>query len=255
LATQGCVTSDSFEGLRALLVPSEKRAPFADVERKRRHKTVTSIEFAGRWSLLRTPFASVLPFGRGQGSVSERPVTPSEEERAPAERVTGKETREREDAVEAFARVLLRRYGVMFRRLLEREAFSISWFELGRVYRRLEARGEIRGGHFISGVSGEQFALPEAIGLLRSLRKAKPNGELIALSAADPLNLVGILTPGPRITAIAANRILMRDGLPIAALEAGQIIALGNETGESDGAIEHALKVGTLPKALRPYYG
>jgi len=75
------------------------------------------------------------------------------------------------------------------------------------------------------------------------------------LSAADPLNLVGILTPGPRITAIAANRILMRDGLPIAALEAGQIIALGNETGESDGAIEHALKVGTLPKALRPYYG
>jgi len=255
LATQGCVTSDSFEGLRALLVPSEKRAPFADVERKRRHKTVTSIEFAGRWSLLRTPFASVLPFGRGQGSVSARPVTPSEEERAPAERVTGKETREREDAVEAFARVLLRRYGVMFRRLLEREAFSISWFELGRVYRRLEARGEIRGGHFISGVSGEQFALPEAIGLLRSLRKAKPNGELIALSAADPLNLVGILTPGPRITAIAANRILMRDGLPIAALEAGQIIALGNETGESDGAIEHALKVGTLPKALRPYYG
>src|SRR5206468_4563642 len=114
----------------------------------------------------------------------------------------------RDVAVEAFARVLLRRYGVMFRRLLERESLDASWFELGRVYRRLEARGEIRGGHFVGGVSGEQFARPEAIGLLRSLRNTAPTGELIPLSGADPLNLVGVLTPGPRIPAIGANRIL-----------------------------------------------
>src|SRR5213076_1063917 len=116
----------------------------------------------------------------------------------------------RDEAIETFARVLLRRYGVVFRRLLERESLKVSWFELGRVYRRLEARGEIRGGYFVSGVSGEQFALPEAIGLLRSIRKTKPTGELIALRAADPLNLVGILTPGPRVTAITSNRILLR---------------------------------------------
>ena len=161
----------------------------------------------------------------------------------------------KEPAVETFARVLLRRYGVMFRRLLESESLNVSWFELGRVYRRLEARGEIRGGHFVGGVSGEQFALPEAIGLLRSLRKNKPAGELVAISAADPLNLAGILTPGPRITAIAANRILLRDGLPIAALETGQIIQLEVSACEDNRSIEHSLKVGHLSPALRPYYG
>src|SRR5205814_9611403 len=130
----------------------------------------------------------------------------------------------RDAAVETCARVLLRRYGVVFRRLLDRESLKISWFELGRVYRRLEARGQIRGGYFVNGVSGEQFALPEAVGLLRSLRKTKPSGEFIALSAADPLNLVGILTPGTRVTAVASNRILLRDGLPVAALEAGKMV-------------------------------
>jgi len=144
---------------------------------------------------------------------------------------------------------------VMFRRLLERESLDVSWYELGRVYRRLEARGEIRGGHFVGGVSGEQFALPEAIGLLRSVRKAAPKGELVVLSAADPLNLVGVLTPGPRIPAIAANRVLLRDGLPIAALEAGQIIKLETEADVEDGMVVNALKVGKMPASLRPYYG
>src|SRR6185369_13302806 len=102
----------------------------------------------------------------------------------------------REAAVEKFARVLLRRYGIVFRRLLERESLPVTWYELVRIYRRWEARGEIRGGYFVGGISGEQFALPEAIGLLRSIRKASPNSELITLSAADSLNLQGILTPG-----------------------------------------------------------
>jgi ATP-dependent Lhr-like helicase len=123
-----------------------------------------------------------------------------------------------------------------------------------KVLRRLEARGEIRGGHFVSGVSGEQFALPEAIGSLRSLRKTKPSGDLIMLSAADPLNLVGVLTPGPRITAIGANRLLLRDGVPIAALEAGQVINLNGDSGTSEREIEQSLKVGKLSPALRRYY-
>ncbi len=227
LSAQGWVTADSFEGLRALLLPQEKRAPFGDLDRKRHHRVITSIEHAGRWSLL-------------------RPHEPKAES----------EIREsaHDQSIEEFARVLLRRYGIMFRRLLERESLKVSWFDLGRIYRRLEARGEIRGGHFVSGVSGEQFALPEAIGMLRSIRKEKSSGELIMLSAADPLNLVGVLTPGQRITAIAANRILQRDGVPIAALEGGQIVMLNNESGASDGEIAQSLRVGKLPPALRRYY-
>jgi ATP-dependent Lhr-like helicase len=156
-------------------------------------------------------------------------------------------------AVEAFARILLRRYGIVFRRLLEREALGVSWYELGRVYRRLEARGEIRGGHFVQGASGEQFALPEAIGLLRSIRKAEPSGEWIVINAADPLNLQGILTPGLRVTSITANRILLRDGQPVAALIGGKTEMLNGH--ELDPvAIERALTVGKMSAQLRPYY-
>src|SRR5438046_10622521 len=129
------------------------------------------------------------------------------------------ESSARNSALEKFAQVLLRRYGVVFRRLLERESFAITWYELGRVYRRWEARGEIRGGYFVGGASGEQFALSEAIGLLRSIRKTPPKDALVTLSAADPLKLQGILTPGPRIAAVTTNRILFRDGFPVAALE------------------------------------
>jgi ATP-dependent Lhr-like helicase len=102
-------------------------------------------------------------------------------------------------------------------------------------------------------VSGEQFALPEAIGLLRSVRKTPLKGELVTLSAADPLNLVGILTPGQRVAAFTNNRILFRDGLPVAALEAGEIRSLSDDA-NFDAAAEKALKIGKLPTALRPYY-
>jgi ATP-dependent Lhr-like helicase len=90
----------------------------------------------------------------------------------------------------------------------------------------LEARGEIRGGRFVNGFSGEQYALPEAVQLLRSLRRKAAPGRFAALSAADPLNLVGVLTPGRKITAVATNRICFRDGLPIAAREGGELIDL-----------------------------
>jgi len=229
LAALGLVTSDSFDGLRALLVPSNKRPTFGRNAGKRRRKAnLASIEFAGRWSLLRTDAASS-PSGNGA------------------------ESSVRDAAIEQFARVLLHRYGVVFRRLLERESFPATWYQLGRIYRRWEARGEIRGGYFVGGTSGEQFALPEAIGLLRSIRKASPNGELITLSGADPLNLQGILTPGPRIAALTANRVLFLDGLPIAALEAGQIRKIA-DTPVSDLQVETALKVGKLRPSLRPYY-
>ena len=240
LAAIGLVTSDSFDGLRALLVPSNKRPTFSrNVGQRRRKRNLASIEFAGRWSLLpRSGFPD--PDGPANNAGP------------------------RNAAIEKFARVLLRRYGVVFRRLLERESLSVNWYELGRIYRRWEARGELRGGYFVGGVSGEQFALPEAIGLLRSIRKAAPKNELVTLSAADPLNLQGILTPGPRIAAFTSNRILSRDGLPIASLESKEIRKLdpgrvhptggGSDDAFSDSQIESALRVGKLRPSLRPYY-
>jgi ATP-dependent Lhr-like helicase len=157
-----------------------------------RRKRLLGVEAAGRWALARRP----------------RPAA------AGPDRV---------DPIEHLARTLLRRYGVVFWRLLEREASWLPpWRELLRVYRRLEARGEIRGGRFVAGFAGEQFALPEAIGPLREARRKPETGELVALSGADPLNLAGVLTPGPKLAALTGNRLLLRDGMPIALLAGGK---------------------------------
>ena len=137
---------------------------------------------------------------------------------------------DREAAVELQARTLLRRYGVVCRRLLAREANLAPWRELTRVYRRLEARGEIRGGRFVSGLSGEQFALGEAITRLREIRRTAPDGRCLVISAADPLNLAGIVTAGDRVRAMTASRIAYRDGVPLAAMEGDYVRPLIAET-------------------------
>jgi ATP-dependent Lhr-like helicase len=126
---------------------------------------------------------------------------------------------DRDRAVDVQARALLQRYGVVFRKLLAREANAAPWRELARVYRRLEARGEIRGGRFVAGMSGEQFALPDAVEQLREIRRIAPDGRLTTISGADPLNLAGIITTGERVRAIGASRVVYRDGVPLAALE------------------------------------
>jgi ATP-dependent Lhr-like helicase len=197
LAAGGWVTSDGFAGLRALITPSAKRKPLAHAIRH--HRTVPfGIESAGRWALL-----------------------------AGVEPSTAAEAR-----LERHARVLLRRYGVIFRRLLDREANAPAWRELLLVYRRLEARGEIRGGRFVAGMAGEQFALPEAVGELRAIRREPGGGALVSLSAADPLNLTGIVTPGERVPGLAPNRVLYEDGVPILGLVGGEArpLAAGAET-------------------------
>ena len=120
-----------------------------------------------------------------------------------------------EPFIEKLAAQYLRRYGVVFRDLLSREARCPPWRELLKVYRRLEARGELRGGRFVQAFSGEQFALPEAVDALRSVRRSPKSGaERVTLSATDPLNLVGILTPGPRVPAHAQNTVTFVDGVP-----------------------------------------
>ncbi len=196
LAALGLAASDSFSGLRALLVPSGQRKPPAGMRRRGRVLGF-DIESGGRWAMINR-------------------TAPSDSADA-----------SRDAAVEYAARTLLARYGVVFWRLLTQEpGWLPPWRDLLRVYRRLEARGEIRGGRFVAGFSGEQFALPEAVGSLREIRRRPASGEWVSLSGADPLNLIGILTPGQRLSALTANRVVYRDGLPVAALTAGKAVML-----------------------------
>jgi ATP-dependent helicase Lhr and Lhr-like helicase len=142
-----------------------------------------------------------------------------------------------DDAVEIQARVLLRRYGIVFRRMLTREPNAAPWRELARVYRRLEARGEIRGGRFVHGMSGEQFALPEAIERMREVRREAHDGKLVVLSAADPLNLTGIITADERIRAVPATRIAFRDGVAVSVMEGDYVRPLVESTPEIAAAL------------------
>jgi ATP-dependent Lhr-like helicase len=129
----------------------------------------------------------------------------------------GGEAADRTAAIEATCWMLLRRYGVVFRELLARETILPPWREVLIAFRRLEDRGEIRGGRFVSSFIGEQFALPEAVESLRAMRRAPATGATITVSAADPLNLVGIVVPGERVPAVSGRTVSFRDGVAVEA--------------------------------------
>jgi ATP-dependent Lhr-like helicase len=258
LVANGLVISDSFAGLRALLTPGSRKTQAAS--RRKHRQPVYEMSSAGRWSLLlRSP----------SGTPTVREDLQSDAE-----------------AAEETARILLNRYGVVFKRLLEREGIALPWRVLLRIYHRLEARGEIRGGRFVAGISGEQFALPEAVGMLRAIRRTRtgaldfgfrspaqdaaatepsltvgvlPGGEvvgaesLISVSAADPLNLVGIITPGGRVTAHTSNRILYRNGEPITVLESGETRFLVELSRTMEWKAKAALLRKATPPQLRSY--
>ena len=188
LVTHGLVTSDSFAGLRGLVEPAELKA--RKLRRGGLQGAFAHLEAAGRWSLLRP---------RGQQGPEDT-----------------------EADVEHIARVLLRRYGVVFRKLVEREPLAPPWRELFYVLRRLEARGEIRGGRFVSGFAGEQFALSEAAGALRRYREDADDA-LAVVAGCDPLNLTGVVLPGERVPAVVGNRILLRGGVPVATRVGGEL--------------------------------
>ena len=185
LVARGQVTCDSFGGLRALLLPQAKRPPAGS--RRLRRGQFSGIRDAGRWALA-------------------RPAAPA-----------GTQDGTDDAALEHVARVLLRRHGVVCWRLLEREADWLPpWRDLVRVYRRMEASGELRGGRFVAGLAGEQYALPEAVAALRAIRKRPVDGEWIVVAASDPLNLVGTLLPGEKLPRQSGARLLLRDGVAVA---------------------------------------
>jgi len=220
LVAKGVVTSDSYTGLRALLVRSKYKT-----EKGRRKKRISfDMEGAGRWSLIQNV------------ELKNEGKNLSEEMRA-------------------LARIFLNRYGVVFRKLLEKESFAPPWRDLVRALRLLELRGEVRGGRFVSGATGEQFALPEAVASLRDTRRKKSTGELVSLSASDPLNLMGIITPGKRVSSHYKNRVLYRDGVPAAYKEGAEIRLLSEfDNGEEWSIKQKLIKRNFSPK-LKPYLG
>jgi len=179
---RGLITADSFAAVRTLL-SSRSRAPGGARGRRRglRHGARGAVEGSGRWSLLPAP-----------GGIEDR-----------------------DELAEAIADQLLARWGVVFRDLVVRETLALPWREVLFALRRMEARGTARGGRFVSGFSGEQYAHPDAVDQLQAVAKSPAEGELVVLSAVDPLNLVGILTPGPRVPAVTGNSVAYLDGLPV----------------------------------------
>src|SRR5205807_5726267 len=171
---------DGFAAVRALLIGRRWARP--GLPRRGLRRGVSGLSSGeGRWSLVRAP--------------------------APIE--------DRDALAEATAEQLLVRWGVVFRDLLVRETLALPWRDILWALRRMEARGMVRGGRFVNGFSGEQFALPEAVDALRSVRRRARDGEEIRVCAIDPLNLAGIITPGPRVPAVRTNHVTYRDGLPV----------------------------------------
>jgi len=222
LVAHGLISNDSFSGLRALLTPSTKKS-----SRHRRHpsqKTIFGIEHAGRWSLI--PKST----DQQKGSIKA-------------------------ELIEQLIFIYLKRWGILFRSILETEVFAPPWRVVVRVLRRLELKGTLRGGRFVAMVSGEQFARPETVEQLRRIRKQKKTGELISISAADPLNLLGILYPENKVSALTHNRILFRDGIPIAARVGKETCFLRDIPKKDQWAFQKALIRKTFPPHLRAYLG
>jgi ATP-dependent Lhr-like helicase len=218
LVAAGFVTADGFENLRGLIARA-RRSSFS-AHSKRPPHTV------GRWSLLSTS-DEIAEDDAGEATRAASHDDP----RRGSESATPTAAR-----IEATCWMLLRRYGIVFRELLTRESNLPKWRELQWAFRRLEDRGEIRGGRFVSGFVGEQFALPLAVESVREMRNLPASDDIITISAADPLNLVGIIIPGERIPAIGSRAIRLRNGVQLAETALSAIPMMPNRSPESGAA-------------------
>ncbi len=234
LVSLGRATSDSFTGLRALLTP-EQRKPGNRPHRGRR--AMFGIEDAGRWSLL---IKAVSP-AESEGGPDGQPLT--------------------EEQLERLIQVYLQRWGVLFRKILERETFAPPWRVLLRALRRMELQGRLRGGRFIAGIGGEQFAYPETVDLLRSTARRATEGnadkpmEYLALAATDPVNLLTLMLPDSRLPRLVNNRVLYADGVPLAVLQGAQVSFLRDVAPDQQWKLQQLLHQRHFPPRLRRYLG
>lgn len=188
LVSRGLVSADGFQAVRALLGSRERWARTSArrrAQRGLRRGTRGSASAEGRWSIF------------------------------PGQNIGETDDIDSDELAEAIAEQLLVRYGVVFRDLVARETLAVPWREISWAFRRMEARGSIRGGRFVTGFVGEQYALPGAVDALRRTRKMERLGEVVRISACDPLNLVGIITPGPKVPSVRGGEVIFRDGLPV----------------------------------------
>jgi ATP-dependent Lhr-like helicase len=203
LATAGLASADGFDQMRAMMDPRRRSVATAQTAAVSLKKRAAARTTAGRWSLFGDDLAAVLP----HPSAKERRMdgAPGPGRLGTAEAIAA--AKRSDAALDAQARVLLCRYGVLFRELLAREANAPKWRDLLPMLRRLEARGEIRGGRFVAGAFGEQYALKEAVEGLRAMRRVAEDDVETAVAAADPLNLVGIVVPGERVAAVPGRTV------------------------------------------------
>ncbi len=216
LVSRGLVTGDGMAGLRVLLLPHQKRRrPEHRLRVIRGGNAPGRLLPLGRWSLLQPQRPHL-----ADNSPTDPPQPDGSHGRMKAPR------QDSEEFTIRMANQLLHRYGIVIRELMTREPHAPRWRTLLNVFRRMEARGEIRGGRFVGGFVGEQFALPEAVDTLRALRRGRgPGGDTVLVPAADPLNLVGILTPGGRVSPFSHQWIAIREGLPIEVGELGEVLS------------------------------
>lgn len=250
LVARGAITADGFAGLRALV--GKKPTPARSLQRQKMERKRTTKAAIGRWSIRLTPTSPQTPETSSKAAAAKTDVRSNGAGQSASTSSHSAEVSEASPAIssariaEDWAWQLLRRWGVVFKDLLAREDGAPSWFELLQVLRRLEARGEIRGGRFIAGVAGEQFALPDSVQQLRRLRDEGPKSEVVVISGADPLNLVGIITQHERVPRTASNRVAYLDGVPIASLQGGEIRWINDAPREAMAQIADRLRQTSL---------
>ena len=268
LVGAGRLNSDSFTGLRALLTPAAKKQ---GAHRRRRRSPMFGVEEAGRWSLLETFAPRPADTADTDAMATARIETEAENtRRSPATPAIIRQPRASrpnnsrsgwdvldDDQLERLISIYLNRWGVLFRSIIERELLAPPWRVLLRALRRMELRGTVRGGRFIAGVGGEQFAFQEAVDGLRSMAKevaaAKPRYH--SLAASDPLNLLNLILPRRKLAKLLNNRVLFEDGIPIAVVESGEVKFLREVAPERQWALQQALVQKNFPPRLRSYLG
>ena len=238
LVSYGRVCSDSYTGLRALLTPSNKKP---SAHKRRNRKAMFGVEDAGRWSLLNT-FQLEL----------------AQEE--PNKKTTRKWEVLDEEQIERLISIYLQRWGILIRSLLERESYAPPWRVLLVHLRKLELRGVLRGGRFVTGIGGEQFAFPETVDALRKFKKDKKNKvgvkqPFYCLTASDPLNFLNLTLPNRRLPRLLKNRVLFQGGIPIAMLDSGEVHYLRDIDLREQWNIQQMLLKRNFPIRLRSYLG
>lgn len=233
LASLGQISADGFAGIRRLVTPGLKRKLEAQRRRRRIDTPRPSLQ-GGRWAIF--PGHSPTPSSNNMlVKTGRKNPQPANKEKS-------------EERLSAWAWQILVRYGIVFKDLFNRETAAPPWHALVPIYRKLELRGEIRGGRFVDRVAGEQYALPETVDHLRRIRDEGPQNQWAVISAADPLNLTGILNDGPRVTTGTANQILLKDAKVVAVLAGNEIEFFEDVSPELKIQAERILKLSGAPQ-------